>query len=143
MQQTLSVASAYPAAFARAQLLGLARTGAGTDIGTWGNVLDWDRWTGLGLLTGILGSTPAGDYSAAPQSAIEAIIRGGLLAASLLYGVGLMGLSLLGAILGWRESFPTRIALILALITAATVMLVPLAARVMPLNCFRPLLFVV
>lgn len=128
VQQTLSVASAYPVPFIRAQLLGLARTVAGTDIGTWGNVLDWDRWTGLGLLTGLLGSAPAGDFSAAPQTGAEAFIRGFLLIISLVYAVGLMGLGLLGAVFGFRERSKMRGVLIMAVLTAATVVLVPLAA---------------
>ncbi len=128
LQQTLSVAAAYPLPFVRAQLLGLARTAAGTDIGTWGNVLNWDRWKGLGLLTGLLGSTPAGDFSAAPQTALEGIIRGGLLVYSLAYGLALMLMSLLGVLFVWREHSAVRSLVIMCVITSAIVMLVPMAA---------------
>ncbi len=128
LQQTLSVAAAYPVPFIRAQLLGLARTAAGTDIGTWGNVLDWDRWSGLGLLTGLLGRTPAGDFSAAPQTAREEIIRGGLLVYGLAFGLALMALSLLGLVFAWRDKTWLGSTLLMAAISAATLMVVPLAA---------------
>jgi 4-amino-4-deoxy-L-arabinose transferase-like glycosyltransferase len=128
VQQTLSVAVKYPGQFLRAQFLGLARTASGTDIGTWGNVLDWDRWSGLGLLTGLLGQAPAGDFSQAPQSALEGMVRGGLLAISLAYALALMGLSLLGVI--WLPSARDleRGLVTLAFVTAAVLMVVPLAA---------------
>jgi 4-amino-4-deoxy-L-arabinose transferase-like glycosyltransferase len=128
LQQTLAVASAYPVAFVRAQLLGIGRTAAGTDIGTWGNVLNWDRWTGLGLLTGLLGQTPAGDFSQAPQSSTEAIIRGGLLVYSLVFTLILAGLGLLGIILGWRAGGTLRGLILMCAFTAATLVLAPLAA---------------
>jgi len=128
IQQTLSVATAYPVPFVRAQLLGVARTAAGTDIGTWGNVLDWDRWSGLGLLTGVFGSTPAGDFSQAPQTPLEGILRGGLLVYSLAFGLALMAFSLLGVLWAWREHANLRDVFILAIITSATLMLVPMAA---------------
>jgi 4-amino-4-deoxy-L-arabinose transferase-like glycosyltransferase len=128
VQQTLSVASAYPGPFVRAQILGLARTAAGTDIGTWGNVLDWDRWSGLGLLTGLLGRTPAGDFSQAPQTAQEGIVRWGLLVYSLVFSLAMMVLSLLGVLWAWRDQAVVRSAFILAIITSAALILVPMAA---------------
>lgn len=49
---TIDVAGRYPLAFVKAQLVGVARTLAGSDIGTWGNVLGDDTWLGFGLLSG-------------------------------------------------------------------------------------------
>jgi 4-amino-4-deoxy-L-arabinose transferase-like glycosyltransferase len=128
LEQTLAVAATYPVPFVRAQALGLARTAAGTDIGTWGNVLNWDRWAGLGLLTGVLGQTPAGDFSAPPQSSAEGLIRGGLLVYNLGFSLALTILSLVGLLLARRERGIVGSLLWVALLTAGVLMLAPMAA---------------
>lgn len=128
LQQTLLIVRRYPVPFMRAQLLGLARTASGTDIGTWGNVLDWDHWSGLGMLTGLLGQAPAEDHSAPPETPLEAIIRGGLLAYSLLFAMTLLLSSLIGAIRVWGERGNVRGLMLLSTLSAIALIVTPLAA---------------
>ncbi len=56
---TLEVMSEHPIAFVKAQLLGVARSLVGVDLGTWGILLGQNDWIGLGLLSGLFrGSLP-------------------------------------------------------------------------------------
>jgi hypothetical protein len=126
--QVPEVALRYPGPFLRAQLLGVARTAAGTDIGTWGNVLTYDRWAGLGLLTGLFGRTPGADYSAAPASAGEAILRGGLLVYSLVFTLTLGFLCLLGLAPLVRRTTNDVHVEALSVILSVILLLAPLAA---------------
>ncbi len=68
LQLTLDVVSRYPLAFVKAQLVGVARTLAGSDVGTWGNVLGDDTWIGFGLLSGV--------FWGGIDRALDALIRG-------------------------------------------------------------------
>ncbi len=128
LAQFVEVAGRYPVPFVRAQLLGIARTAAGTDIGTWGNVLDYDRWAGLGLLTNLFGRSPEGDFSAPPASTGEAMLRGGLLLYSLAFAVGLWVFALLGCATLVRRTQPRPMNRMLAVVTAAVLVMAPLAA---------------
>lgn len=126
--QTFDVLTRYPVPFAKSQVLGIARTAAGTDIGTWGNVLNWDRWGGLGLLTGLLGKAPVADNSQAPTTAVEAILRGGLLFYSLLFTLGLLGLGLLASLRYRSLPGPTKTLVWFAWVMILVLVLSPLAA---------------
>jgi len=88
----VDVITKYPRSFLKVQAFGIARTIAGTDIGTWGNVLNWDTWTGFGLLSGLF--ERGIDYGNSPlsgaRSPLEVALHRFLLATSLVYSLVLM-----------------------------------------------------
>lgn len=89
---TLEVASRYPVSFAKVQILGVLRTLAGTDIGTWGIIMGWDSWKGLGLLSGLFGGGDIfGDSPlAGNRGALETTLHRAILGLSLAYSLVLL-----------------------------------------------------
>jgi 4-amino-4-deoxy-L-arabinose transferase-like glycosyltransferase len=123
---TLQVLQKYPAPFLKAQVLGVARSIVGVDIGTWGNVLGHDTWTGLGLLSGAFwGSLDEGGLGLGSASDPSYWTRTGLLIYSLLHSGVLIFLAAIG-ILGHRsESRAERLFVALALSSTAVLLLLP------------------
>lgn len=130
LSQTLRVAGQHPGEFARAQLFGIARTVVGLDIGTWGNVLDHDDWIGLGLLSGLFQSGN-GNFVSRLQMLLDdpdAGWRLGIILFSVLYTLVLFLLA--GFSLPIIASFkrPERALLTFVAVTAAVLVVTPLAA---------------
>lgn len=125
---TLDTLRRHPRAFVQVQALGWARTVAGTDIGTWGNVLGWDTWKGFGLLSGVFGREI--DYGIGPLAGdgrgFETWLHRGLMSYSLLYSLILSLLVLAGLIRGLRAErydwvwVPLTLAIFLILVPAAS-----------------------
>lgn len=95
---TYEVVSTYPVEFVENQLLGIARTLVGIDIGTWGHAFGSNEWVGLGILSSVFQR----DLDDAVQdvrsslSSPDAGIRLTLIGIGLLYSTFLLGLSALG-----------------------------------------------
>jgi len=123
---TLNVLQSYPAEFLKAQGLGVVRSLVGTDIGTWGNVLGDDTWTGLGLLSGAFwGSLDEGGLGFGPGAGPDSWLRVGLLIYSLLHSGALIALMAIGVIGHRSDSRAERLFVALALGSSAVLLLLP------------------
>lgn len=129
LQLTLDVVLRYPLTFVSTQLLGILRTLAGSDIGTWGIVLGDGSWTGLGLLSGVFQGTL--------DEALDALVRGqdatpiyGQLihAISLGFSVALLLPAAFGALLVRLDSDSGRLFRWLALASLFVLLILPGAA---------------
>jgi 4-amino-4-deoxy-L-arabinose transferase-like glycosyltransferase len=126
---TLSVFGRYPTTFVKAQALGVVRTLVGSDIGTWGNVLGDDNWSGLGLLSGAFwGSLDQAIAGLKTGADSTLLVRLALTLAALLHSVVLLSLAVLGAWLNPPHSQTGRFLSMLAVGTALVLLVTPGAA---------------
>ena len=134
---TWEVASAHPSTFIKVQLLGVARSLIGTDLGTWGILLGEHDWVGLGVLSGLLREGPSESLAALQRSGagLSWIAKGlvgwmrlGILAYSLFFTGALLALSALGVIFVRKSEPVERFMQDFGLITVAVLILVPAAA---------------
>ncbi len=95
---TVEVVSAYPVEFVKGQLLGVARTMVGIDVGTWGNALGENGWVGLGILSSVFqdGLEGAVQDVRGSLSAADAGVRLALIGVGATYSLVLLGLSAVG-----------------------------------------------
>ena len=95
---TVEVVNAYPVEFVKGQLLGVARTMVGIDVGTWGNALGENGWVGLGILSSVFqdGLEGAVQDARGSLSAPDAGIRLALIGVGAMYSLVLMGLAAAG-----------------------------------------------
>lgn len=91
---TGDVIRAHPTDFVTAQLLGIARTLLGTDIGTWGHAFGHRAWVGLGILSGIFqdGLLQLDEAARASIDEPQAAARLGLIGLGVLYSLALVAL---------------------------------------------------
>ena len=95
---TFEVVRAYPVEFFENQMLGIARTIVGIDVGTWGHAFGANEWVGLGILSSVfqMDLDNAAQDARSSLSAPDAGIRLALIGLSLLYSAVLLGLSIFG-----------------------------------------------
>ena len=125
-QLTVDVIKNYPIEFLEAQAIGIARTLAGTEIGTWGFVFDGSAWRGFGLLSG-------GDQQSIGQTLIDSIstssgnngVRLALNMYSLLFSLQLIGLAALGILTFRSSDMPERLIFSSAVVSALVLLLIP------------------
>ncbi len=100
---TLEVIERYPIDFVSAQLLGIARTLLGTDIGTWGHAFGHRSWVGLGILSGLFqdGLSQLVETARASLADPQAAARLALIGICVVYSMVLLALAAAG-LLDWR-----------------------------------------
>lgn len=118
----LQLLRVHPVRFIKTQSFGVVRTMIGTDIGAWGNVLGWDDWTGLGLLSALFGSQGL-DVSGRSASTWESSLRYGLWGLSMLHAGVFLALAALG-VMAWPAP-RARLVFWLPLVTVALLALTP------------------
>ena len=125
-QLTLDVIKNYPIEFVQSQALGIVRTAAGTEVGTWGFVINGEPWHGFGLLSGAdqrpIGQTLIGTIS---SSSSGDGIRLALNVYSLLFSLILIGLAAIGILTFRSSDMPERLIFSSAVASALLLLLIP------------------
>ena len=126
---TLRVFSRYPGTFVKAQALGIVRTLLGSDIGTWGNVLGDDTWSGFGFLTGAFWGSMVDALRGLNADADPTFwIRALLTAYAGLHSLALIGLAVAGQWFGPPQGQIGGFFSVLAVSTALILLITPGAA---------------
>ncbi|MFQ5944467.1 MAG: ArnT family glycosyltransferase [Anaerolineales bacterium] len=129
LQLTLNVIRAYPLEFVESQALGLARTAAGTEVGTWGFVLNRDAWSGFGLLgDGSRRSVEQALSDALDWSGPDGGMRFSLNVYSLLFSLVLIGLAAIGIITFRAPDMLERLMFTSAVVSVVILLIIPGAA---------------